>query len=169
MISVDVSQQDIFEKNNYHIHTLEDEIRAEALCDRLLRECYLFLVDHHGLRAEEASSLCYGASYFLREYLIPDRRVNLFEITPNLIRQFAGNWYIIKNMEPNLAELTGILEGVVAFYDYLSQLQLISDKQNQELKHSCGDLDYYQARIDAFHAIENDGYFNWDADCPLKR
>ncbi|WP_432821904.1 hypothetical protein [Trichloromonas sp.] len=168
MSSADFSQQDIFAKNNYDIRSLDDEVRADVLCGRLLKQCYLYLVETHELSAAEASRLCYGASYFLCEYLIPDRRVNLFDITAQLIRQFAGNWYIIKNMEPNLAELTGILEGVMAFYDYSCSLGLVSGQQLQEVQSSCADLAYYQGRIDSFYAIENDGYFQWNADCPLK-
>ncbi len=168
MSSADISQQDIFEKTNYDIRSLDDEIRADGLCGRLVKECYLHLINHHELTAEEASRLCYGVNYFLHEFLIPDRQVNLFDITPQLIRQFGGNWYIIKNMEPNLAELTSILEGVLAFYDYCRNLKLISEQQLEEVQISCADLDYYQSRIDTFHAIENDGYFKWDADCSLK-
>ena len=163
-----MSSTDIFEKKNYDISSLDDEIRADGLCDQLLKQCYLYLIDIHRLGAEEASRLCYGVSYFLREYLIPDRRANLFDLAPQLIRQFAGNWYIIKNMEPNLAELTGILEGVVAFYDYLNHLQLISRQLLEEVQHSCAELDYYQGRIESFLAIEKDGYFKWDDECPLK-
>lgn len=168
MSSAEITQQDIFEKKNYDIGTLDDEIRADGLCGRLVKECYLHLVNHHELTDEEASRLCYGVSYFLHEFLIPDRQVNLFDISPQLIRQFGGNWYIIKNMEPNLAELTSILEGVLAFYDYCRNRELISEQQAEEVQNSCADLDYYQSRIDAFYAIENDGYFKWDADCPLK-
>jgi hypothetical protein len=168
MRSADISQYDIHEKKNYDIRSIDDEIRADVLCSQLLKQCYLHLVDNHQLSNEEASRLCYGAAYFLCEYLIPDRRVNLFDITPKLIRQFSGNWYIIKNMEPNLVELTGILEGVAAFSDYCLSLGLMSGPQVEELQISCADLDYYQKRIDSFYAIKDDGYFKWDADCPLK-
>jgi hypothetical protein len=168
MNSAETTPQDLFEKKNYDIHSLNDEIRADGLCDRLLKECYLHLVNHHELTAEEASRYCYGACYFLQEYLIPNRQVNLFDITPQLIRQFGGNWYIIKNMEPNLAELTGILEGLLAFYDYFRHLELISMQHLEEVQICCADLDYYQSRIDTFYAIENDGFFKWDADCSLK-
>jgi len=163
-----MKKSEIYDRNNYNIDSLEDEIRADALCDRLLKECYLHLVDHHQLSAEEASRLCYGVSYFLREYIIPDRRANLFDITALQIRQFAGNWYIIKNMEPNLAELAAVLEGVFAFYDFLLNRKLIPAEVEQEVRKSCADLDYYRERIDSFYAIENDGYFSWDAACPLK-
>lgn len=163
-----ISQQDLFEKQNYNLGSLDDEIRADGLCGRLLKECYLHLVNHHQLSAEEASRLCYGAGYFLHEFLIPDRQVNLFDITPQLVRQFAGNWYIIKNLEPNLTELTDMLEGVLAFYDYCRHLDMISEHQLDGVRTSCSDLDYYQQRIDSFYAIENDGYFIWDAACPLK-
>ncbi|MEJ2201420.1 MAG: hypothetical protein P8X63_10470 [Desulfuromonadaceae bacterium] len=167
MSAMERSQQDIFEKNLYDITSLEDEIRADLLCDRLLKACGLHLMEHHRLSAEEASRLCYGASYFLREYLIPDRRVNLFELQPRHIRQFAGNWYIVKNLEPNLTELTGMLEGVLAFHSYCHSLGLVSGQQAETIQASCADLDYYQSRIESFFAIENDGYFQWLADCPL--
>lgn len=167
MDSSNRAPQDLFNKENYRIASLEDEIRADRLCEQLLKECYLYLVEQQELSAEEASGLCFGASYFLREYLIPDRRANLFEMSPRHIRQFAGTWYIIKNLEPNLAELTGILEGVLAFHCFCCGLGLVNDRQTKTIQASCADLDFYRQRIESFFAIEDDGYFPWLADCPL--
>lgn len=167
MNTTNLSQQNLYARENYDIRSLDDEIRADNLCDQLLKECYLDLVNQQELCAEEASRLCYGVNYFLREYIIPDRRVNLFDITPQLVRQFGGNWYIIKNMEPNLTELTDILDGILAFHDFCRTRNLCSDAQDAEMRVTCSDLSYYQGRIDSFHAIENDGYFAWNAACPL--
>ncbi len=162
------SEDEVFNKDNYNISTLEEEIRVDNLCNDFVKHFYLDLVEQLGLAPEEASRLCYGVSYFLKEFIIGDRRENLFELPAKRIRQFAGNWYIIKNMEPNLPELLGMLEGVQAFYEYSHRVDMVSEVFVQQVTSLCADLPFYKERIEDFLAIEGDGYFAWDAACPLK-
>ena len=167
MNSLTSPTKDIYLKTAYDVRTLDDEIRIDGYCEALLKECYLLLVKEYELSPEAASKLCYGAGYFLREYLIPEQQTNLFDIDPQQVRQFAGNWYIIKNMEPNLSELTTILEGVTAFYQYCLDRKLISPDLFETVRATCADLAFYQERIDSFWEIEKDGYQQWNAACPL--
>ncbi len=167
MNAFEQSEDEVFNKASYSIRTLEEEVRADNLCSDFLKHFYLDLVGQIGQSPEEASRLCYGASYFLKEFLIGDRRDNLFEAPAARIRQFAGNWYIIKNMEPNLPELLGMLEGVQAFYEYSARVDMVSAGFVQEVTRLCADLSFYKERIEDFLAIEGDGYFAWDAACPL--
>jgi hypothetical protein len=115
-----------------------------------------------------AGSRARGADYFLRDFIISDRRENIFLIESDRVRQFGGNWYILSNMEPNMEELGDILAGVAAFYEYCNALELIDKETNDEIAAHCLALNNYQERIEAFHNIADDGFIKWDADCPVK-
>lgn len=164
----DLSREDVFLTENFNITGLEDEIRVDALCRRLLEFFYRDLVEERKLLPEEASALAYGADYFLREYVIPDRGENIFALRPGRVRQFAGNWYIVRTLEPNMAELSSILRGVEAFYAYCQQRGKVSAELGRSVAVECADLDYYRQRIESFWAIEGDGYCAWERECSLK-
>lgn len=153
----------------YNITSLEDEIRAEQLCNELLKTFCLELIAIEDTDPQEASQLARGAAYFLGEYVIPHCRQNIFHISTQTIRQFGGNWYIVNNLEPNLPELVELLTGVVAFYHYCEQRGAIDAATRDALVAQCQELDYYRQRIDNFLNISGDGFFSWDAACPLTR
>lgn len=155
-------------KENFEVRNLEDEIRVDGLCRRLLQEFHRELLQNRGLPSAEAGALAHGADYFLREFVIPDRRENIFSLPPGRVRQFAGNWYIVRNLEPNMAELTGILRGVAAFYDFCRQAGMVTDDLVAAVRAECAELDFYHRRIEAFWAIEGDGYRTWEEECSLK-
>jgi len=152
----------------YDIHDLQDEIRVDRLCVELLQRFTADQMEHCGQSPLEAGSRARGADYFLREFLIPECHSNLFRLAPERIRQFAGNWYIIRNLEPNLAELEAILAGVSAFYDFLARQRLYPDDRLTAVAAHCTDLEFYRLRIETFWAIEGDGYRQWQAACPLE-
>lgn len=157
-----------FEKENFDIHNLEDEIRIEKLCREFLNTFYLHLLEQKKLQPEKASTLAFGADYFLREFIIPEYQENIFSISPKRVRQFAGNWYIIKNLKPNMAALENILEGVQFFYEYCEKNGKIDKKLAEKIEHECKKLDYYKKRMEDFWAIEDDGYLVWEKECGLK-
>lgn len=151
----------------FAIDTLDDEIRADRLCHELLRRFALELTAGDQFSPPEAGALAHGADYFLREFVIGERRENILQLRPERVRQFAGNWYIVRNLEPNLQELLGILEGVNVFYQYLAEQGLISSSLAATIRELAADSDYYNARIESFWAIEGDGFTRWDRDCPF--
>lgn len=157
-----------YARENFEVRNLEDEIRVDGLCRRLLQEFHRDLLQRMELPAAEAGALAHGADYFLREFVIPDRRENIFILSPGRVRQFAGNWYIVRNLEPNIAELTGILQGVAAFYDFCHQSGMVSDDLVAAVRAECSELDFYRRRIETFWAIEGDGYRGWEEECTLK-
>ncbi len=168
MSGITDSTDSCLQRDSYRIAGLDDEIRADQLCHELLRRCYLHLVEAHELAAEEASRLCYGVSYFLCEYLIPEVRISPFDLTAQEVRRFGGHWYIVRNMEPNLIELTAILEGILAFAAFCRERELMTGDQVAAIEGACAELDFYRERIDSFWAIEKEGYDAWRAACPLK-
>jgi hypothetical protein len=147
---------------------LEDEMRADRLCLDLLRQFAVAAAADGGVDPVAAGALARGADYFLRDFVIADRRDNLLRLPPGRVRQFAGNWYIVRNLEPNLVELSGILKGVAGFYRYLAARGLVSAATAARVGKECADLPYYRERIESFWAIAGDGYLAWDSACRLQ-
>nr|WP_320115991.1 hypothetical protein [uncultured Desulfuromonas sp.] len=153
--------------NSFNIDSLESEIAVDHHCAALLKQFHANLLNE-GIEPLDAGQLAHGADYFLREFIIGTCRENLFDIAPVRIRQFAGHWYIIKTLEPNLKELTQILQGVAIFYTYLHQQNKIDISTLEKIKTYSTDIDFYRRRIESFWDIEGDGgYPQWCQDCPL--
>jgi hypothetical protein len=155
-------------KKDFDILGLDDEIRVDRLCVDLLRHLFQDLTVEQGLSPEQAGELCHGADYFLREFIVADRRANLFHTAALHVCQFAGHWYIIRTPEPNLGELHNILAGTAEFFQLLARQGLVAADVATAIAAQCRELDYYQQRIDAFWAIEGDGYDAWRQACPLQ-
>jgi hypothetical protein len=156
-----------FKKSDFDIRTLADEIRVDKLCVELIRHFFHHLIQDNSCPRDDAGKLSHGVDYFFREFLIPDRRDNLFFMKAVRVRQFAGHWYITHTLEPNLNELTNILRGVARFYSFLGKQGLISLSDARSIAGACDDLPYYAERIETFWAIECDGYDIWRQGCPL--
>lgn len=167
-MSADANSNDPYHRRNFDIKTLDDEIRVDALCQEFLKLFYRDLVERRALAAEAASALAYGADYFLREFVIPDRLENLLALRPGRVRQFAGNWYIVRTLEPNMVELRSILSGVDAFYDFCLHQKRVDAALREQVRRETADLSFYQDRIQAFWEISGDGFFAWDRACPLR-
>jgi len=160
-------QAEIFKKENYQISDLDSEIRVDRLCSELLKAFHQYLLQELRLEPLDAGTQAAGADYFLREFLIGSRQENIFNCTPLQIKQFAGHWYIIRNLEPNMEELTTFLSGTAGFYQYCAHNRLTSESNAAEITKTCADLEYYRQRIDDFHAIVGDGFSSWEKACPL--
>lgn len=160
-------QSDIYDMASYQLETLDDEIRADQLCRKLLQTFHHHLLQEKSLPPLEAGVLAGGTDFFLRDYLIDGRRKNIFQISPRLVAGFAGNWYIRSTLEPNLAELKNILKGVYLFYCYCAEKKIIAPELSESLAAPCQQFDYYQERIDSFHTLLGDGYSAWNQACPL--
>lgn len=167
MIQQPIPIEALHSKENYDISSLEDEIRADRHCAALLKNFHRYLLDELQAEPLEAGALAAGADYFLREFIIGDRRENILDVTGRRIRQFGGNWYIIRNLEPNMEELLDMIEGADAFYRYCSTLKLVTAEIAEEVSRECARLDDFARRIEEFHAISGDGFKVWDQDCPV--
>ena len=152
---------------DFEVKTLEDEIRVDGLCRKVLKRFYLHLMEE-GLSPERATELANSADYFVRDFVVGIRQHNLFDERPGIVRQFAGNWYIVSTLEPNIRELAGHLEGVGFFFRFLHAKGFVSASYLAEIERECSNVDYYGARIDSFWAISGDGYGRWERECSLK-
>jgi hypothetical protein len=148
--------------------THDDYLRVDNLCRELLLRFYEE-IQADGVSPEEATALASGADYFIQNFLVDFKGYNLFDERPGIVRQFAGNWYIVNTLEPDISELAGYLEGVGAFYRFLRSGGFISAEYLQLIEQECADRDYYASRIDSFWDIKVDGYFAWERECTLKQ
>ncbi len=157
----------LHDKSNFQIVDLDSEIRADRFCSALLKHFHQFLLGTLNLEPLEAGSQAAGADYFLREFMIGKRRDNIFNASAEQVLQFAGNWYIISNLEPNMEELSVMLRGTASFYRYCAEHNLSTPENSEQIKQTCNKIDYFQERIETFHNISGDGYSAWDKACPL--
>jgi len=152
---------------SYDLNNLADEMRVDQTCGTLLQTFRDDLLAR-GSSPLEAGEMARGADYFLRDFIIDDRRRNIFEVGPREVRQFAGNWYIVRNLEPNLKELSSLLRGVAAFYAFAARNGAVTETRAAEIGSACNEIDYFAARIESFWKISGDGYGEWERLCSLK-
>jgi len=155
------------DKREFVPATLDDELRVDKLCKDLLHRFYNESMEA-GLPPEEATALAGGADYFVRDFVVSIKSRSIFDERPGLVRQFAGNWYIVNTMEPVISEIDGFLAGIKAFYRFLHGHQLISLKFLQAIEAECAERAYYESRIESFWDITGDGYLAWERECTLK-
>ncbi|TSK08162.1 MAG: hypothetical protein FPO08_02275 [Geobacter sp.] len=155
------------DKRDYVPTTLEDEVRVDKLVSDLLHRFYEE-IQQTGMPPEQATALAGAADYFTRDFVVSIKQRSIFDERAGIVRQFAGNWYIVNTMEPLISEIEGYLAGVREFYRFLYGHQLISLKFLQAIEAECSELDYYAGRIESFWDIVGDGYLTWEKECTLK-
>jgi hypothetical protein len=146
--------------------TLDEELQADRECTRILREFHTSLIEQD-CDPLEAGSLAQGADYFLRDFLISACHRSIFTPQKECVKQFAGHWYIVNNLEPSVAELEPILQGVAAFYSFLARRNQVNPQLARRIKNDCEDIEWFKRRLEEFWAIKDDGYRHWRAQCPL--
>jgi hypothetical protein len=144
-----------------------DFARVDGLCRELLLTLYHNLVASD-LLANQATQYASSADYFVRDFLVDNRLVSPFAVTPDLIRQFAATWYILNTVEPNLTEIAGHLAGIDAFCRYLGNHGYLPAAALPAIENECANTAYVGSRIDAFWNLPKDGYLAWEAECTLK-
>ena len=152
--------------DDFTVHDLADEIRVDNLCRRLLLAVRDQLLAR-GLAPAEVGRLCHGADLFLRDFAIAACGDNLFRLPLERVRQFAGHWYVVNTLEPQVDDLALILAGLAACYAVLAGHGLVSPALNDAVATACADLSAYRQRIEDYWAITADGYDRWRAACPL--
>ncbi|MDX2495233.1 MAG: hypothetical protein QNK27_09760 [Desulfuromusa sp.] len=163
------NQTDPFNPENYIINSLEDEIRADQTCKVLLKQYHQYLLKNKELSPRKAGEKASGTDYFLRDFMIDNRHKNPFKMSPDLVHQFAGNWYIISNLEPNMLELNNILSGVSYFASFCVENKMIAQTLAEKISLTCSQVEFYQQRIDSFNDLSGDMYAAWKNVCPLDK
>lgn len=152
---------------SFQIASLDDEIRVDRLCVALIKTFSSEMAKIDDQDPIAIGRCCQGADYFLREFLVADRRENLLQVTGRHVRSFAGHWYIVKNMDPNMPELQEILRSIAVFCSFLADRNLLDREQVNEICAACGDQELYARRIEDFWSIEGEGFFRWREEIPL--
>jgi hypothetical protein len=157
----------MLDKSLFQLRGDDDDLRVDHLCRQLLRHFYDQLL-HKGIAPAIATGWATGADYYVRDFIVDNRRLSVFDEIPGVIRKFAGTWYIITTVEPNRAELAGILAGIREFYRFLHDEGMVSTTFLEQAVADCDNLDWYERRIESFLAIAGDGYLAWERECSLK-
>ena len=143
----------LLDKAEFEIKTLDDELRVDDLCRKLLLRFYEHLLNEQ-VSPGEASVLASSADYFIRDFVIDKMRRNILDENPEIVRQFAGNWYIVNSLEPNLQELSGHVGGILSFYRFLYRAGSVSASYLDAIEKGCNDLGFYEERINSFWDIK---------------
>lgn len=157
----------VFEHDDFDFETLEEELRVDEQCQKLLQQFYFWL--QHDLSPEQASELAYSADYYLRDYVLDFLQRNVLRPQSGQVHYFAGNWYVTRTLEPETAVLHRHLEAISALYRFMQELHLISADQLKQIEQEIVDRDFYNQRIASFLALAGDGYEEWDRDCSFER
>ncbi len=157
----------IINKDEFEPITMADALRVDLLCQQLLRRFHDSLLAA-GEQPAIAGALAKSADYFIRDFVVDFKARNIFVEQNGLVRQFAGNWYIVSTLEPNISQLGQHLKGARAFYRFLHEERLISEAYLLQLQQEFDDLPYYEKRIALFQGISGDDYVAWEKECPLK-
>ena len=59
----------VFDHEDFDFETLEEELRADQQCQKLLQQFYFWL-QQGGMTPEQASEQAYSADYYLRDYVL---------------------------------------------------------------------------------------------------
>jgi len=157
----------VFELDDFECISLDEELLVDESCRDLLKRFYLDLVNS-GMTPERASELAFSADLYLRDYIVDFGRRNVLRPQAGIIRRFAATWFITHTLDPDMRILERHLDGIREFYRYLCGQRLISGEELVYLEDEAAQTDYYRQRIESFLAIVGDGYFAWEAECPLR-
>lgn len=159
--------QNLFCWESYTIASLEDELNTDKNCQELLKLFLRFLLEDQKIEPLDSGSHARGADYFLRDYMIDRCRENIFAITPDKINGFAGNWYIVNTLEPNIEELRSLLNGVQLFYLFCDKKGILKDVDFESIESACLNHAYFQNRIESFHNLQDNEFQPWNNHCPI--
>ena len=157
----------IFERDEFECESPDDELRLDGRCRELLEHFYLDLIDS-GMTQQQASELAFSADLYLRDFIVDFARRNVARPQPGIVRRFAATWFITHTLDPEMAILERHLEGIRELYRFLHRQRLISGEELGFLEDEAARTDYYRRRIESFLSIVGDGYFAWEAECPLR-
>lgn len=160
-------KQDLLNRDCYNISSLDDEINADQNCQRLLKIFLQYLLEEQKLDPLEAGSNARAADYFLRDFMIDRCRDNILMITHERVSSFAGNWYIVNTLEPNMKELESLLQGISMFYLFCADQNIIAKDTLEDILSACSKMSYYHQRIESFHALKDNEFQEWNKRCPI--
>lgn len=160
----------IYPKDEFIATDLMDELRVDRRVQQVLKDFHQnYLLGELDLEPLEAGAQAAGTDYLLRDFIIDHCRENIFDLSATRVRQFGGNWYIVKNLEPNMQELLRSLKGVAHFARFCVTAGMMEPATADAIVDAASDHAWYDQRIEAFFDLQpGDDYKNWCNDCSLK-
>jgi hypothetical protein len=156
-----------FEATDFDFEDIDEELRADNNCRALLNRFYMDLLSR-GISDQDASELAFCADYYLRDYLLDHLRQNIVRPRTGIVRFFAGNWFIVKTLDPEIAVLEKHLKAIAELYQFLHRQHCISKDELDYLLGEAGQTEFYKKRIDSFLEICGEGYNSWGSECLLE-
>ena len=139
-------------KKEFDQETLDDALRVDRLCQDILKHFYLSL-QGEGLSPETATRLAGSADYYVRDFVVDNRVHNLFEERTGLVRQFAGNWYIVNTLEPSHAEIGLLLRALRLLYRYLGATGVLDPDDARAVAEMLEDGEFFHRRLEDFWSL----------------
>ena len=76
----------------------------------------------------------YSSFFVMSYFFVYEDVLSVLETDDSTVRKFLGNWYIRKNMSPNLKEMMEILSALFDFFEFLFTREVINDEQFEIIK-----------------------------------
>jgi hypothetical protein len=156
-----------FEAADFDFEDIDEELRVDNNCRALLNRFYMDLLSR-GVSDQDASEATFCADYYLRDYLLDHLRQNIVRPRAGIVRFFAGNWFIVKTLDPEIAVLEKYLKAIAELYQFLHRQHYISKDELEYLLCETEQTEFYKKRIDSFLAICGEGYISWGEECQLE-
>lgn len=103
----------------------------------------------------------YSSFFVMSYFFVYEDVLSVLETDDTTIRKFLGNWYIRKNLSPNLKEMKEILSALFDFFEFLFKRDLITDEQFEIIKAVCKDKDWFENRLKTYKTTDTKGFKTW--------
>jgi hypothetical protein len=103
----------------------------------------------------------YSSFYVMNYFFVYEDMLSVLETDDSTIRKFLGNWYIRKNMTPNMKEIKEILSALFEFFEFLCKRELITAEQFENIKLVCKDKEWFEYRLKTYKTTDTKGFKEW--------
>ncbi len=103
----------------------------------------------------------YSSFFVMSYFFVYEDVLSVLETDDSTIRKFLGNWYIRKNMSPNLKEMMEILSALFDFFEFLFTRELITDEQFEIIKQVCIDKVWFENRLKTYNTSDIKNFKAW--------
>jgi hypothetical protein len=142
----------------------DDFVRLDGLCAALLREFRDWLQGDEGgsSGAAAAGQLAHAADRYLRDFVVEFNETGPADHdAARLVRQYAGNWYVIHTLTPSHGELERILDALGQLYRFLGARCVVPPAVAEAASLAASRRDYFHRRLEDFWNLTPEGIPAW--------
>ena len=103
----------------------------------------------------------YSSFFVMSYFFVYEDELSVLDSDDSTIRKFLGNWYIRKNMSPNMKEIKEILSALFDFFEFLCKRELITEEQFETIKQVCKDKEWFENRLKTYKTTDTKGFRAW--------